>query len=1558
MVYLTGDFNGDGRTDVLLYNASNKKLYWCKANADGSLSNSEELFTLTTFTLPRLFILDNNGDGLSDVVVIDNVVYSSEYDNFNVLYSGLQNGTLRFYAVGRTPYGAIINGNPLALGDFDGDGRMDLVTDDDMTLKLYLADKDYGFRKTKTYSTSSIDPRISVFADFNGDGLTDIFSGSRIYFSKGKVGSTFDDFFQEVAVAYNGSILNDTPLGDINGDGKADIMNGYLTIGYGKFARLPIEYDESKKNVACDIDGDGVPEVLSYEVNAATGKINAHIIKYFSSSKRGQVIEGIREGMGAVTRIEYRDIVNADVYTRQTNAAYPVTDISAGMQVVYKVTTEDGTGGTRVTTYQYEGGKVHRLGRGFLGFTKVKATDSKTGIVTENTYEYDPSQYYTALKSSITRQSNGGILSSVSYSNSLKSLFGGKVFSFTPNSVTTFNYDLSGNQTAYNTTTYQYDSYGNITQINSSAGTTGSTITSFDIENTESNWWIGKVKGKTVTYTRYGVPNRVRTYSYAYNADRLLSAEISEPDDTKYRIERRYSYDSYGNLIRTTIIADGRTLVTEQKYENGPEWPSRIIDAAGNDILLTYDTKLGKVKTRVETDSTVVNYSYDPLGRQVSESTPFGVTQYAYRWASAFPDHAPTNAVFAVRTTTPSQEYLYEYYDKYGRQIRKAAPDINGNYIYTDTEYDALGRVKRKSEPYRRGSAALWTSYTYNILGQVTSTTYPDGTTATVSYNGLNVTTTNPKGQTETRSYDLLGTLVSVTDNAGGVIRYGYDAMGNMTSVTDPAGNITTMSYDIYGNRTVLNDKNLGKVTDDYNALGQLVSSTNAKGYTTSYTYDNLGRVLTRTEWDAQTGANVVTSYVYDGTYKYTRGKIISESNGTHSRTYTYNNKGLLTSIAETIDNTTYRTRYSYDDYGRVTDMFYPGGFRVKHTYRNGYVHQVTSAGGDTTYYTCNDMTARGQVSSYRLGANLTVAHTYDAATGFLTQTTAGSIQDMRYQYDVLGNLTRRTNQKRNLYEDFTYDGLNRLTSSTVYNNGVQSRSVVVQYNNIGNITFKSDVGTYQYDAARPHAVVRIVNPLEDYQPLDYDVEYTSFDKVYRISNATQNVTFTYGVDHQRIKVVNYKDGQTTTKYYVGKLYEKEILPDGEVKENFYIFANGEVIAIYTRSTNSANTRLAYCLRDHLGSLMYLVSPAGVLLEEYAYDPWGRRRDPLTWKPLSGIAPTARGFTGHEHIDLFELVNMDGRVYDPRLGRFLSPDPYVQDPTYSQSLNRYSYCINNPLKYTDPDGNIFGLSIAAWLLFTESGYEVQKYVSPVALHIDVKLGTHQTGLGFDASVGVPKAFPVSYRFNYGKTYYWETYGNHSGWETRKGGEWTLFGLVNYSGTTFSGAGYPISQTVNTITLGGPFVNVKYENDTYLGNFKLPGVPQGDPYSDGYRTAAARIKFGPLSVGMILHTGYTPQPTRWQQYQDTDGDGVADAWVMTGGDIQDESQSHGIFYVGFGPLRIGRDSEKIRDRFQNHIAHDGFNGGSQGSEYPWVKPFWDRDPRWFFQFGWGNGSTLY
>ena len=72
-----------------------------------------------------------------------------------------------------------------------------------------------------------------------------------------------------------------------------------------------------------------------------------------------------------------------------------------------------------------------------------------------------------------------------------------------------------------------------------------------------------------------------------------------------------------------------------------------------------------------------------------------------------------------------------------------------------------------------------------------------------------------------------------------------------------------------------------------------------------------------------------------------------------------------------------------------------------------------------------------------------------------------------------------------------------------------------------------------------------------------------------------------------------------------------------------------------------------------------------------------------------------RGFTGHEHLYSFGLVNMNGRVYDPVTSTFLSVDNYVQDPSYTQNFNRYAYCLNNPLKYTDPDGEWAHLLIGA-----------------------------------------------------------------------------------------------------------------------------------------------------------------------------------------------------------------------------------------------------------------------
>ncbi len=132
---------------------------------------------------------------------------------------------------------------------------------------------------------------------------------------------------------------------------------------------------------------------------------------------------------------------------------------------------------------------------------------------------------------------------------------------------------------------------------------------------------------------------------------------------------------------------------------------------------------------------------------------------------------------------------------------------------------------------------------------------------------------------------------------------------------------------------------------------------------------------------------------------------------------------------------------------------------------------------------------------------------------------------------------------------------------------------------------------------------------------------------------------------------------------------------------------------------------------DHLGSLIGLTDTAGVYVEKYSYDPWGRRRNPSDWSFNNVPAPTIadRGFTGHEHLDIFRLINMNGRLYDPVTGRFLNADPVIDNTAGAQGLNSYTYCLNNPLKYIDPSGFTYraidGSLVPSWydLLFVENG---------------------------------------------------------------------------------------------------------------------------------------------------------------------------------------------------------------------------------------------------------------
>ena len=122
--------------------------------------------------------------------------------------------------------------------------------------------------------------------------------------------------------------------------------------------------------------------------------------------------------------------------------------------------------------------------------------------------------------------------------------------------------------------------------------------------------------------------------------------------------------------------------------------------------------------------------------------------------------------------------------------------------------------------------------------------------------------------------------------------------------------------------------------------------------------------------------------------------------------------------------------------------------------------------------------------------------------------------------------------------------------------------------------------------------------------------------------------------------------------------------------------------------SRDVNISLYFAVKNYLGSILVLMNFEGNIVERYNYDAWGRRRNPDTWEYTNVPEPTLIdfGFTSHEHWDKVNIINMTGRLYDPYLARVLNPDPFVSDPGSSQALNRYTYAMNNPYVYFDPNG--------------------------------------------------------------------------------------------------------------------------------------------------------------------------------------------------------------------------------------------------------------------------------
>lgn len=188
---------------------------------------------------------------------------------------------------------------------------------------------------------------------------------------------------------------------------------------------------------------------------------------------------------------------------------------------------------------------------------------------------------------------------------------------------------------------------------------------------------------------------------------------------------------------------------------------------------------------------------------------------------------------------------------------------------------------------------------------------------------------------------------------------------------------------------------------------------------------------------------------------------------------------------------------------------------------------------------------------------------------------------------------------------------------------------------------------------------------------------------------------YEYGYDKYKRTLEIGTMGSPVRKFtYLSNYIKQEWqVPD---REHNFISGRDGVFAEIVFEDGNPQPNIVYIHTNYLGSVQVITDQNGNKLEEYAFDPWGKMRDPDDWSldkdPNSCIwfeYICYRGYTGHEYLPEFELIDMKARLYDPVVGQFLSPDNYVQAPEYSQNFNRYAYCLNNPMKYTDPSGDFF-----------------------------------------------------------------------------------------------------------------------------------------------------------------------------------------------------------------------------------------------------------------------------
>jgi YD repeat-containing protein len=1007
-MFLTGDFDGDGKTDIAyVFNdgglismdvhrstgSSFALERW--ATQEGGWINGDDWQKKSTFLQG-----DFDGDGKTDVAYV--------FNDGGLISMDVHRSTGSSFISERwaTRQGGWINGDDwqkksqFLQGDFNGDGKTDIayIFNDGGLISMDVhrsTGSSFVWGRWATQQGGWVNEddweKKSIFlpGDFNGDGKTDVAyvfnDGGLISMDvHGSTGSSFS--WERWATQQGGWVGGDDWQrnsiflpGDFNGDGRTDLAyvfndSGHISMdvhsstgGSFSWERWATQQggwiggdDWQKKStfLSGDFDGDGKADI-AYVFNDGGGQsYDVHS----SASPAPDLMTRVENGLGGTVTISYAPAPQVPNAIVPASAAPGIPNTSP-QQLITRVTTTDGRGGTYSTQSNYYDARLYPgtiQDQRVLGFGYIETVDIQTGQLMRQYYDQHPG-YEDHLAQEDAYTAAGQLISRKSHQYEL-------VY---PNPGTELareivliaeTYEL-GAPAFTQRTVRSYDAYGNATVVSQDADRLPNVTVNTTFSNDSANWILGRIA--EVKTSSGGTTLGWMKNEWAGN---VIAQKAEWLDTTNAWVATTMTYDTSGNIASVTEppTGDGLVRTTTTEYDSTfKTYPTKVTNALGHAVQRSYNAD-GLIAAVIDVNGHSTAATYDVFGRKVGETrADGGTTSYSYM---NYGD--PWSQANWTRTTVGSQVLeSAELFDGAGFKYRVSTSGDEGRTVCVDSAKDAAGRTAQVSLPHFCGEPARWTTTTYDIAGRPSTVSAPDGNVTTYAYATDHTSVKDPSGGVTAKYYDSRQKTTAVVDAAGQTTSFGNDALGRLNWVKLPDGSVTTTAYDSLNHKTSVADPHLGTTAYSYDAVGNMTSLTSA-GKTIKYKYDALNRVARK-----QPVGEDAARYTYDEAATANgRGRLTSSVDAGGTTRFTYTSTGQLNSYAKRIDGSEYSQHFTYDTSGRLTQLTYPDGSYADYLYAGGRNLSSVSLNG-TAYATWSNYNASGKPETVTYGNGVGTAY-------------------------------------------------------------------------------------------------------------------------------------------------------------------------------------------------------------------------------------------------------------------------------------------------------------------------------------------------------------------------------------------------------------------------------------------------------------------------------------------------------------------------------------------------------------------------------------------------------